>query len=77
MYSGPPPWLGTQVKVIAGHYKSYWGIVRDVNCWEASASGLHLTLEILAWTSQGVNPQVRVDYDHVREPQFVNPPNYI
>lgn len=71
MSSGPPPWLGIEIKILQGHYKGYSGAVRDVNRMDTSISGLYLTIELSAWTYQCVNPHIVIDYEHVREPQFV------
>ena len=72
MRTGPVPWVGLKVNIVAGEFKGQHGIVRDVSRYQVDPrlqkkrSGLTVTLERLVMGPSGSNQLVKVDYDHVR-----------
>ncbi|KAJ3728661.1 hypothetical protein C8R42DRAFT_638389 [Lentinula raphanica] len=75
MKTAPEPWIGARVRVVQGHNHGLTGTVRDVNRYRVDlkmnprASGIILTVELDVARGNIVSPQVRLDYDSVRELQ--------
>ncbi|KAJ3979051.1 hypothetical protein F5890DRAFT_1559268 [Lentinula detonsa] len=75
MKTAPEPWIGARVHVVQGHNHGLTGTVRDVNRYRLDlrmkprASGIVLTVELDVARGNIVSPQVRLDYDFVRELQ--------
>lgn len=76
MRSGPIPWLGLMVDIVAGEYKGT-GVIRDVNRfrveqnrdydkYKIKPSGVTLTIERHLYTAAMSFQLVKVDYDAVR-----------
>lgn len=76
MRSGPVPWLGLIVDIVAGEYKGT-GTIKDVNCFridpnrhcgpsKIKPSGLTITIERHLYTAGMSFQLVKVDYDAVR-----------
>ncbi|KAJ3725302.1 hypothetical protein C8R42DRAFT_640187 [Lentinula raphanica] len=73
MKTGPEPWIGARVRVVQGNDHGLTGTIRDVNRYQLDrqrshrASGISLTVELDVARGNIVSPQVRLDYDFVRE----------
>ncbi|KAJ3833058.1 hypothetical protein F5878DRAFT_665993 [Lentinula raphanica] len=73
MKTGPEPWIGARIRVVQGNEHGLTGTVRDVNRYQLDprknihASGIVLTVELDVARGNIVSPQVKLDYDSVRE----------
>jgi len=72
-HSDPVPWIGTEVVITQPKhpFKGHRGTVKDVNCRQATSSGLVLQIELATFLSIAPFRVITLDYDAVVEARWV------